>query len=54
MEEVFMSVPETATLLKVSTWTVRNWIRDGKLTKTKAGGRVLIARSDLRTFLKVA
>jgi excisionase family DNA binding protein len=53
VESSFASVPETAAELRVSVWTVRGWLRDGKLPKTKAGGRVLIARSDIRDFLQV-
>lgn len=37
---------------EISEWTIRSWIRTGKLPAQKAGSRVLIAREDLERFLK--
>jgi excisionase family DNA binding protein len=47
----FLTTKETADLLKVSHWTVSAWLSQGKLKRVKAGGRTLIARSDLDDFL---
>lgn len=38
---------------QISVWTIRSWIREGRLRARKAGTRVLITREDLETFLKL-
>jgi excisionase family DNA binding protein len=43
---------EAAELLRVSHWTVSAWLSQGKLPRTKAGGRTLIAKADLEAFLR--
>ncbi len=43
---------EAAELLRVSHWTVSAWLSQGKLKRTKAGGRTLIAKRDLEAFLQ--
>jgi excisionase family DNA binding protein len=47
----FVTTKEAAELLRVSHWTVSAWLSQGKLRRFKAGGRTLIARSDLEAFL---
>lgn len=37
MEPVLLRIQETATLLKVSKWTVYRWIEEGRLRATKIG-----------------
>jgi excisionase family DNA binding protein len=37
---------------RISPWTIRSWIRLGKLPSFKAGSRVLIRRSDLEAIMK--
>jgi len=48
-----LSSGEVAHLAKVSTVTVRNWVRDGKLpcARTSTGMR-LFARADVEAFLR--
>lgn len=42
---------EAAELLRVSHWTISAWLSQGKLRRTKAGGRTLISKMDLEAFL---
>lgn len=44
----YLSVADVAILLRVSTKTVRRWIKAGKLPATKLGRDWRIARTDLR------
>lgn len=37
---------------QVSPWTLRSWIRTGRLRAYKAGARVILKREDLEAFLK--
>ena len=47
-----LTTKEAAEVLRVSHWTVSAWLSQGKLKRTKAGGRTLIARTDLEAFLQ--
>ena len=46
-----LTTKEAAELLRVSPWTISAWLSQGKLKRTKAGGRTLIAKSELEAFL---
>ncbi len=46
-----LTTKEAAELLRVSHWTVSAWLSQGKLKRVKAGGRTLIAKSELEAFL---
>jgi excisionase family DNA binding protein len=48
------SVEEAAGLLGISKWTVRNYIREGKLTPVKLGRRVLMEEAELERFVAEA
>lgn len=37
---------------EISQWTLRSWIRTGKLRAYKVGSRVLLKREDLEALLK--
>jgi excisionase family DNA binding protein len=45
------SVQEAAQILKAAVFTVRSWIRGGKLKAHKVGGHYVILDRDLRAFL---
>lgn len=47
-----VNTKEAAELLRVSHWTISAWLSQGKLRRVKAGGRTLIAKSDLEAFLR--
>jgi len=47
-----VTTKEAADLLRVSPWTIAAWLSQGKLQRIKAGGRTLIAKSDLEAFLR--
>jgi excisionase family DNA binding protein len=48
-----VTTKEAADLLRVSPWTISAWLSQGKLQRVKAGGRTLIARTDLEAFLRL-
>ena len=51
LEELF-SVAETAQKLGgISPWTVRAWISQGRLEKTKVGARTMVSVRAMREFL---
>ena len=45
------SVEETAELLGISPWTVRSYIRDGKLRPVRLGRRVLLREDELERLV---
>ena len=45
-------VGELADMLSVSPWSVRTWLRLGKLKAVKCGARVLVPRESIESFLK--
>jgi excisionase family DNA binding protein len=45
------SVKEAAGLLAISPWTVRSYIRDGKLRPVRLGRRVLLAEDELERLV---
>ena len=46
-----LTIPETATELKVSHWTVRNLIKDKKLPATKVGNQWRVSVSNLNDYI---
>ena len=46
-----LTTKEAAELLRVSHWTISAWLSQGKLKRVKAGGRTLIAKTELEAFL---
>jgi excisionase family DNA binding protein len=47
------SIPEVAKRLGgISAWTVRAWLHQGRLRKTKVGGRTMVAESEISRFLE--
>jgi excisionase family DNA binding protein len=47
------SVEEAAGLLGISPWTVRAYIRDGKLRPVRLGRRVLLAEEELERLVSL-
>ena len=45
------SVEEAAGLLGISPWTVRSYIRDGRLKPVRLGRRVLVEEIELERFV---
>jgi excisionase family DNA binding protein len=45
------SVEEAAGLLGISPWTVRSYMRDGKLRAVRLGRRVLVEETELERFV---
>ena len=46
------SIRETATILKVSTKTIRRWIASDELTSHRLGRQIRISEDDLLTFIR--
>jgi excisionase family DNA binding protein len=46
------TVQEVAAICRVTIWTVREWIKAGKLVGEKRGRAYLIKESDLKTYLE--
>ena len=46
------SVEEAAGLLGISPWTVRSYIREGKLKPVRIGRRVLVEEAELERFIE--
>jgi len=40
-------IKEAARLLSVSTWSIRRWIRQGKIRSVRLGKRVLVPASEV-------
>jgi excisionase family DNA binding protein len=49
-----LTTKEAAALLRVSPWTISAWLSQGKLPRTKAGGRTLIAKADIEIFIRAS
>jgi len=47
-----MSIDGLAERLDVSPWTIRSWVRQGKLASFKVGKRVLVKQSDALALLE--
>lgn len=50
--EKLYTKPEAAAVLRVSPFTIDQWLSHGKLQRVKAGGRTLIRESELERFLR--
>ena len=48
----FYTIPETASALKVTSQTVRAWIKRGRLKGMRIGRPILITENNLKEFLK--
>jgi excisionase family DNA binding protein len=48
----FYTIEQTAKLLGVSSLTVRNYIKRGRLKGTRVGRPILITERDIKLFLK--
>lgn len=48
----YYTVAEAAAVCRVSVFTLRQWIKDGKIKATKPGKSYLISEENLTTYLK--
>lgn len=46
-----LSVKQVAQMLGVSPWTIRAWLSQGKMRRTKVGGRTMIRSSELQKVI---
>jgi excisionase family DNA binding protein len=52
VEDKLHDIPSAAEYLGgVSVWSVRAWLSQGRLTKTKVGRRTMIRQSELERFI---
>lgn len=54
MKELLVGVRDAAAALGLSHWTVRQYIRDGKIQAVRLGRRVLVEPSELENLVAVA
>ncbi len=53
MQDALLSVSEAAKRLGgISRWTVHAWLSQGKLQRTKVGGRTMIRESELAKVIE--
>ena len=50
--EIYYSVKDTSKLLDVSTVTVYNWMREGRIRRRKIGGKVFIPKCEVLNVRK--
>jgi excisionase family DNA binding protein len=51
MSGIRLSIPEAASRLRVSKFTLRRWLRQRRLAHYRLGRRVLLAEADVERFL---
>lgn len=47
----FYTIPETAKALRVTSQTIRTWIKQGKIKSQRIGRPILITERNLKEFL---
>jgi excisionase family DNA binding protein len=52
MERLALSIKESAESIGVSPWTIRAWIKQGKLAATRLGRRVCVTPEALAKFVR--
>jgi len=53
MEDKLFSIQGSADYLGgVSTWTVRAWLSQGKINRTKIGARTMVRQSELNKLIR--
>ena len=52
MEEIAIGIREAARAVGLSVWTLRSWIRQGKLRCVRLGRRVLIEPAELQRLIE--
>ncbi len=53
MNEQLLTMSETAAMLRVGDWTVRNWMKQNKfIPPYRIGGRFMFRESDVLAFIK--
>jgi excisionase family DNA binding protein len=51
MQQLLLTIDETASLFGLSSWTIRYFVRVGTLPSIKVGRRVLIERAAIDTLI---
>jgi excisionase family DNA binding protein len=54
MEQIAVGLKEAAASVGLSTWTLRAWVRQGKVAVIRLGRRVLIEPAELRNLVAQA
>jgi len=52
MEEIAIGIRDAAKAVGLSVWTLRSWIRQGKLRFVRLGRRVLIEPAELQRLIE--
>jgi excisionase family DNA binding protein len=48
----YISIPEAAELVRVSPWTMRQWLTQGKVRRYKCIGRTLVSKGEVLALVK--
>lgn len=51
MEEGLLTIDQTAEFTGLSAWTIRYWVKVGKLPSVKLGRRILIEKAELNRLV---
>ena len=54
MQQLLIGIQEAAEALGLSPWTVRQYIRDGKIKAVRIGRRALVEPSELENLIAAA
>ena len=49
--ETMINVNEAAEMLRISVFTVRNWLSQGRLKRVKIGGKTFLLKSEVEDLL---
>lgn len=52
MDNIFNLEEAGRKLGGISVWTLRAWLKQGRLKRTKVGGRTMLAEAELERFLR--
>jgi excisionase family DNA binding protein len=52
-DQLLYDLPQAAEMLALSVWTLRAWIRMGKLRPVRLGRRVLLERAELERLIAI-
>jgi excisionase family DNA binding protein len=52
MEEIAIGIREAAKAVGLSVWTLRGWIRHGRLRSVRLGRRVMLEPEELRKLVE--
>lgn len=52
LQPEYISIPEAAELVRVSPWTMRQWLTQGKVRRYKCIGRTLVSKGEVLALVQ--